>query len=210
MDDLSAVDHLALQRRIEDKTLIFGAYGKFSSARQFDVVADVFQRFSNTWSGALLIIASSGLNAEMTLRSISKSNGLASNRLLLSLIPPWRVPEFISLCDVIFYLHSGHRVAMHSPIIPLEVLASGRLLIVSEEIATSEKYRRRLVDHWNCRIVPNFADAEHIFQITASTIQDSDLRSKIAQRANNTFHEFPPFEAFVSGWEAVFAAACDR
>ncbi|HET8575299.1 MAG TPA: glycosyltransferase [Candidatus Paceibacterota bacterium] len=53
----------------------------------------------------------------------------------IDFMPHWRMPDFIKSCDMILFLENNFRIRFHTPGIPIEVLACGRPIITTSEIA---------------------------------------------------------------------------
>lgn len=83
---------------------------------------------------------------------------LASKSLVLPLFAPWRVPEFLRLCDIVCFLEHLFPIPFHLPRIPREVMAAGPCLVCSREVAAKQPFYENLVDGKNIVLIDDPRD----------------------------------------------------
>jgi glycosyltransferase involved in cell wall biosynthesis len=149
--------------------LRLGSYGKVGRAKGTFQLLDtlgalrekkVCYSFTAHWGGQQLQL----------IHSIIEEKQFTSTEVkLLPLLPPWRVPEFIRSCHIIFFLESGFSIEHHTPSVPLEVLACGRYLVVTREIAVKSQYQDYLLPDRNCSIVDELSTDSICSAITSAS-----------------------------------------
>jgi glycosyltransferase involved in cell wall biosynthesis len=91
--------------------------------------------------------------------AVTSANALAQRSWILPPLPPWRIPEFINLCDVVCFLERDFPISFHYPVVPREVIVRGKCLVISEEIAAKQACRENLVN-WKNVVVVDPRDSE--------------------------------------------------
>ena len=98
---------------------------------------------------------------------------------MLPLLPNWRVPGFIRRCDVICYLNRNFVIPKHTPVIPREVMACGRCLVVSEEVRQIGWYRDSLRNGETCLAVADPRDIDGLAAVLRRAVSDPGLTKRI-------------------------------
>ena len=135
-----------------DDELRLGIYGKMGKSKGTDVLAKALTQlahedfpfaFRSHWGGRHLPDHGKAF-AEAPLAGRVELGGF---------IPHWRIPDFIRSVHAILFLEHRFSITFHQPGVPLEVLACGRPVITTEEIAEKPLYRDMLKDGTNAFIV---------------------------------------------------------
>jgi glycosyltransferase involved in cell wall biosynthesis len=133
--------------------------------------------------------------------------GLRERTWLLPFVPHWRVPQFIRYCDVVCFLEHEFPVAIHGPIVPREILACGRCLVLSGEIAAKQYYRGRLRPGENVVTVEDPTDHTALADALRSVLGDRTAAHRIGQAGRALYVELEEdFDAFIRDYEETFAA----
>lgn len=101
---------------------------------------------------------------------------------LLPFLPHWRVPEFIRGCTAVAFLERDFPIAVHGPTIPSEVVACGKCLIVSAEVAHKQRFRTRIRNLRNLVIVPDPKEHEVLAGRVRYALEDRGRAERIGRR----------------------------
>jgi hypothetical protein len=127
----------------------------------------------------------------------------------LPFLCPWRVPPFLRSCVAVCFLERDFPVRIHGPKVVREVLATGRCLVVSEEIRRKQRHAGRFVDRENVVIVPDPRDVFDLAERLRRPILDPVWAATVG-RAGRELYE-PTDPAFVlAGYEEAFTRAAGR
>lgn len=120
-----------------------GMYGKIAQAKGSFGLASALSELGDL---DFNFVALCGGNLE-PLREFLRiaSSDLRRKSLLLPFLAPWRVPQFLALCDMVCVLEHQFPVPGHAPRIPEEILAAGACLICSREVASKQRLGKGLV-----------------------------------------------------------------
>jgi glycosyltransferase involved in cell wall biosynthesis len=133
---------------------------------------------------------------------------LASRTRFLPLMAPWRIPSFVAACDVVAMLERDFGIPFHNSRVLREVLAVGRCLVCSEEIAGKQWFAASLVDGANCVAVADPRDTEILGRRLAGVLEDTARRRAIAARGrtlSTAIEEALPSDFDAAGEIARFA-----
>ncbi len=92
---------------------------------------------------------------------ITQSKELYARTWILPPLAPWRVPNFLQTCDMIFFLENNFSVKFHNPRVPREVLAAGKCLVLSTDKIENLGFGDGLIDGENVILIedPNNPEA---------------------------------------------------
>jgi hypothetical protein len=99
---------------------------------------------------------------------------LVTNTWLFPPLAPWRIPEFLSACDVVAFLEQKFPISIHRPGIPREILASSACLLCTTDIVENLPFRESLVDGKNCRLIADAENVDDLVRIIVELIDDVD------------------------------------
>jgi glycosyltransferase involved in cell wall biosynthesis len=99
-------------------------------------------------------------------------------------IPNWKIPDFIHGCDLVVFLENNFKIKSHGSNIPAEVLACGRPLLTTKEIANCARYKGLLHDGENCLIVDNPDSIEYLCEKIKQAL-NKELRDKLVKNGLN-------------------------
>ena len=125
-------------------------------------------------------------------------------------LPHWRVPAFLRACDVVCCLEQDFPIRTHSPIIAQEVLATGRPLLLSQEIAAKQPEAHRLAHGYNCWIVRDSTDHHEIARsLMQATSASRGWRSRWGPAVGRSRSTCSPWSGFPVAHEAAMRLAVD-
>lgn len=117
-------------------------------------------------------------------RLIQSNENLASRTTVVTGVAPWRVKDLLSSCQIVVALERDFSIAAHSPRLVREVLAAGRCLVVSSEVAEKQKFSRSLIDGKTVIIIDDPKNVKELRRRLAEVVDDSDRRRSIAVHGN--------------------------
>jgi hypothetical protein len=109
------------------------------------------------------------------------SNGVADSVWLLPFVPNWDIPRFIAACTATCFLERNFPIAIHRPLVPREVLASGGCLLLSRQVAEYQRYSHKLDDGRNVLLVDP-TDLRELGAVLHSVISRPDEAREIGMR----------------------------
>lgn len=182
-----------------------GIYGKIGDAKG---TFDLIQALGLLKSEGLRfnLMAMVGRRAGQTLDMHLTQANLRDNTHVLPFLPNWLVPRFIRSCTAICFLERHFPVAIHGPIVPQEVLASGTCLVVSEEIARKQSYGRNLVHGSNALIVKDPRDVGELASTLRQVIREPHLAVRIGLCGSQLRRHFGSYDEYIKKWEKLLLA----
>jgi glycosyltransferase involved in cell wall biosynthesis len=115
-------------------TMVIGAYGKLGPTKGTMDLIRAVARARTLGAPVCLALAGGGRRWDAVAAEIVAA-GLADATIMLPMLAPWRIPSFIRACRALAFLERDFAVPVHRPIPPLEILACGRPLLLSAELA---------------------------------------------------------------------------
>ncbi|HXY96824.1 MAG TPA: glycosyltransferase [Steroidobacteraceae bacterium] len=152
------------------------------------------------------LMAMVGKCAGQTLATHLTRANLRDNTHVLPFLPNWLVPRFIRSCTAVCFLERHFPVAVHGPIVPQEVLASGTCLVVSEEIARKQSYERNLVHGSNVLIVKDPRDVSELASTLRQVIREPQLAARIGLCGSQLRRHFGSYDEYIRRWEKLLLA----
>jgi len=132
--------------------------------------------------------------------------GIAERTIALPMAANWRVPAFLRACTAVCFLERDFPVAIHGPIIPREVFACGTCLILSQEIASKQRYRDRLAADENVILVANPKDRSALADTLRAVLIDPARAAAIGAQGARLSQSLENHEVYVLGWETLLGA----
>jgi len=207
-DDKKIADEItAMNLKLFTDGVIIGIYGKigitkgnYDLLRALEILAIKGIKFS-----FVQIPCGTGESLRRYFKRILGSKSLLNNTWIIPPLPPWRIPEFLSLCDATCFLEREFLITFHTPMIPRKILASGSCMILSEEIAKKQVFKTNLVDERNCIIVSDPKDVKNLALKLEKLIKSPELICDIGLHGrylSQFFEEQLPDNHFVDAIES--------
>jgi len=124
-----------------------------------------------------------------------KNNNLEDKSIFLNFIPPWKIPSIIKLSTCVVVPEREFPVPYHMPILPREVMAVGKCLILSRELYDKQCYGD-LIDGENVLIV----DPKNAKQFRTSIekiVNDPDIALRIGQNSYKHSQQMERFDEYI-------------
>jgi glycosyltransferase involved in cell wall biosynthesis len=124
-----------------------------------------------------------------------ETKGLREKSLFLNFLPPWEIPSVIKLSACVVLPEREFPIEYHVPILPKEVMAVGKCLVLGKEIAYNQFYGN-LVDHENVLLVDpkDISDFRNVLEFV---IKNSDDVEEIGRKAYETSRTVDNFNEFI-------------
>jgi glycosyltransferase involved in cell wall biosynthesis len=193
--------------------LYFGVYGKLGERKgSFALLAALHRLKRSGVDVGLVALAHGAADVEARFRAQAVELGLADRVLQIPFLPHWRVPEFLRGCLAVCCLEQDFPIGVHSPIIPFEVLFSGKCLVGTTEII------RKLPSHWKlphgyaCVGIEDVNDIDVLSKRLAAIARDPQAAAQIGARGRAFACDVQKSMSFVQRLEQIlqFAAARQR
>ncbi len=179
IDDKKVADDLAaINLKPWKDHPVIGIYGKVGNVKgNYDLVKalEILTR-SGVQFNFIQIPCGTAASLKDYFISLLRNEALLSSTWIIPPLPPWRVPEFLSLCNITCFLERTFPITFHAPQVPREILASGSCLVVSEEITEKSVLKENLIDGKNCVIVPDPRDTKSLVSTLEKLISSPGLR----------------------------------
>jgi glycosyltransferase involved in cell wall biosynthesis len=182
---------------------VFGKLGRFKG--QLPLLRAIRHCLDRGVSVRLAAMIQGQALDEKAFTSLVEELDLSANVLRIPFLPHWRVPEFLRACDVACCLEQDFPIRAHTPVIALEVMATGTPALLSNEIAAKQPEGQRLAHGYNCWIVRDSNDHEEIAECIARSLAEP-IRDEVGRRGR-LFAEHVQSEC---QFPQAFEAAIDR
>ncbi|GAG86720.1 unnamed protein product, partial [marine sediment metagenome] len=142
----------------------------------------------------LLLFVANG-NGLQEFQGLINEKGLEERAIFIGFVPPWKIPSIIKLSTCVVVAERDFPIKYHAPIIPREVMAVGKCLILSEELNNKGCYGK-LVDGENVLLV----DPKNIKQfktIIEDVVRNPDKALQIGKNAYKHSRNIEHFEEYV-------------
>lgn len=194
---------------LDDSLPILGIYGKVGEYKgSFDLLHAMSELIHKGFP-FYLVAMSNGWRSRRFLQLV-EDLGLAEYVRFIPFQPHWRVPSFIRSCTAITFLERDFPIAAHTPTIPTEVIACGKCLITSEEIARKQFYRTHIRNLKNLIVVPDPKEYKILSRGIRYALENPQRADAIGLRGFRDFADHNGFEEYVAGMEALLATVASE
>jgi len=164
----------------------FGVYGKLGERKgSFSLLAALHRLKRRGLDVALVALAHGGAAVEERFRAEASELGLKDRILQIPFLPHWRVPAFLRGCLAVCCLEQDFPIAIHSPIMPREVLMSGTCLVGATEIIRKLPSFWQLPHGYGCVAIKDVNDVETLSERLAAIVEDPDTAAEIGKRGRD-------------------------
>lgn len=153
----------------------------------------------------LLLFFSNGKGLSKV-QQIVKEKKLEKRVVFLNFIPPWKIPSAIKRSICVVVPEHDFPIANHTSNIPVEVMAVGKCLILSDELYKKKDYQN-LVDGKNVLVI----DPKNIKQFSSTIekiIKKPDEAEKIGLGARKLLESTGNFEEYVGNTIKLYEQIC--
>jgi glycosyltransferase involved in cell wall biosynthesis len=174
--DLFADAAASARIKRNDERLQIGMYGKTGPSKGSIALIEAARLMNEDGLQCTVRLITNSEGARK-LAHLRKADG-AKHIEVSGYIPNWRIPEFIHTCDVCCFLEHDFWLPEHTPIVPLEILAAGTL-VISAQAAEKLSPWVNLVHGENCLIVDDPSNPRCIARVLKLLFDDPFLASRI-------------------------------
>jgi glycosyltransferase involved in cell wall biosynthesis len=199
-------DRPALECNFDPSRPTIGIYGKLVTVKGIFDLVEAVARLRDSGLDANLVVIGRWRRDEEVFHEAVQEADLVRLTTVLPFLPNTLIPQFLRACDVVAYLERKWPSPLHTTIVPREILAVGRPLVVSGEIAANPLHADTLVDGENCLVVPDPTDAPQLEATLHRSLRDSALRARLTEGALRTARHWSQ-EGFVDGWRRLLMQA---
>ncbi|GAB6177336.1 hypothetical protein JCM16814_22270 [Desulfobaculum senezii] len=183
---LTELDQHAKQAKILDwsngvydnKKMSIGVYCKAGRNKGFIEIIDALSLIDGVEEKINLLLLTGGSNLRSLQNHIKKTK-VCDVAFFIPFLPPWRIPSFLRLCDVVCALENNFSVPVHGPRIPREILSCGRCMIISKELVDKQVFSTDIVHKGNAMVVDSVQDVRGLSHVFNELISSPELVEQI-------------------------------
>jgi len=131
-------------------------------------------------SDFLLLFVANGKGL-VEFQNLIRESNLDKRSIFIDFVPPWKIPSIIKLSTCVVVPERDFPIQNHMPILPREVMAVGKCLILSEELYNKRCYGD-LTDGENVLLIDP-KNTKQFKMIIENIIKDPDIALRIGQNA---------------------------
>lgn len=136
------------------------------------------------------------------------SLGLMDKCIFMDFVPPWKIPAIIKRSTCVVVAERDFPITQHSPILPREVMAVGKCLIISNEI-----YCKKLNPFWEAGksvIVIDPHDIKQFQGALISMISNPELVNDIGRHGLYASQKLETFDKYVDDMITLYREILDK
>jgi glycosyltransferase involved in cell wall biosynthesis len=188
-----------------------GVYGKLGVRKgSFALLAALRQLADAGLDVGLVALAHGAPGVEAAFRDRVRELGLADRVLQIPYLPHWRVPEFLRGCLAVCCFEQDFPIAIHSPIIPREVLLCGTCLVASTELLRKLPGYARLPDAFGCVAIEDVNRVDLVSERLAAIVRHPEDAAVVGARGRAFASALQRDADFPQALERILAAAAAR
>jgi glycosyltransferase involved in cell wall biosynthesis len=189
-------------RELDPGAPVLGAYGKVGEYKgSFDLLRAV-ARLAEEGRAPNLVIVGGGWQRKRLLE-LARELGVERHLYLLPFMPHWQIPRFIRACDAVVFLERGFPITAHTPGIPEEILACGKCLVLSEEVARKQVCRYNIRDRRNLIVVSDPRETGELAACLRFALEDPERTAAIGRRGREELVGEPDSRDWVGALERL-------
>lgn len=189
----------------------FGVYGKLGKHKgSFALLAAMHRLKRAGIEVGLLVLAHGEPSVQAAFRARAMELDLVDCILQIPFLPHWRVPEFLRGCLAVCCFEQDFPIAVHGPIIPREVLMSGRCLVGSTEVIRKLPSFAQLPHGYGCVAIEDVNDVELVSERLAAIVKEPETAATIGARGRAFALEVQRQAAFPDRLESILRSAVLR
>ncbi len=128
-------------------------------------------------------------------RSLVREKNLEKRSIFLEFVPPWKIPSVIKLSTCVVVPEREFPIQYHTPILPREVMAVGKCLILSKELYNKGCYGN-LTNGKNILLIDP-KNTRQFRTIIEDIIRHPDTASRIGQNAYKFSRQIENFDEYI-------------
>jgi len=202
-------DYAACCQPLDEPLPILGIYGKLG---EFKGSFDLLNAMSELVRGGFRFYLAAMAHGwqEPRFRKMANELGLDPYIRFLPFLPHWRVPSFIQSCSAIAFLERDFPISAHTPTIPSEIVACGKCLVLSEEVARKQYFRTAIRNRKNIIIVTNPKDALSLKSGIRFALEDEERAHNIGLQGLADFGVGHAHHEYIDAFENLLNTVADE
>ncbi len=112
------------------------------------------------------------------------SSTLRQRTRILPPLPLWKIPEYLANCDIVAFLENNFPIKSHTPRVPLEIISSGKTLLITREQCDRIGLTSVLQHNVNALIVEPPYDSHAVQTALSAVAKDTDLLKAVLSRGS--------------------------
>jgi glycosyltransferase involved in cell wall biosynthesis len=189
----------------------FGIAGKLGERKGSFALLAAMQRLREAGLDCGLVALAHGQpDVEARFRADVRERGLVDRVLQIPFLPHWRVPDFLRSCRAVCCLEQDFPIAIHAPIVALEVLLCGRCLVGSTEVIRKLPGFWKLPDKYGCIAITDVNNIEVLAERLGAIIKNPAPAAAVGARGCAFAREQQNGVAFPQMLEQILTSTASR
>lgn len=160
--------------------------GKITNHFEAKSLPELLKSCSKINENFLLLLVANGKRIK-EFKALSKKENLDKKMLLMPFLPPWKIPSVLKSCVCVVALENSNSpvLSYHVPTVPAEAMATGKCVLMSEEMHKKEPYAK--LEDGKEVIVANAQDFSAVKKSMENIIRNPDIAGAIGANAQKAF-----------------------
>jgi len=182
-------------------------FGKINYYWKTKGLYELIEAVKEIKSDFLLLFVANGKGLS-EFQNLIQDKDLEKRSIFLGFVPPWKIPSIIKLSTCVVLPEREFPIQYHKPILPREVMAVGKCLILSKELYNKRCYGN-LINGENVLLVDP-KDVKEFRKIIEKVIIQPDTASKIGQNAYKVARQTENFNEYINFTIDLYASLIDK
>jgi len=182
-------------------------FGKINYYWKTKGLYELIEAVKEIKSDFLLLFVANGKGLS-EFQNLIQDKDLEKRSIFLGFVPPWKIPSIIKLSTCVVLPEREFPIQYHKPILPREVMAVGKCLILSKELYNKRCYGN-LINGENVLLVDP-KDVKEFRKIIEKVIIQPDTASKIGQNAYKLARQTENFNEYINFTIDLYASLIDK
>jgi len=183
---------LANFKEIDTTKKIFGIYGKLGESKgSYDILHALHKVKENGHDFYLVSITHGREAAEKDFLELATKLNLLDNIRNLPFLPNWKIPSYIKATDAMFFLERGFDIKSHSPIVPAEIFACEKCMILSREVYDNQYQFKDVMTEDENVLVVEPRETNELVKAIESVITNEELVKKLEANMTKSIKTLP-------------------
>ena len=158
-------------------------------------LAELVEAMKEIKSDFLLLFVANGKGL-LEFQNLIREKQLEKKSIFMNFVPPWKIPSIIKLSTCVVVAEREFPIQYHTPILPREVMAVGKCLILSEELYNKGCYGN-LTNGENV-LVTDPKNIKQFRTIIENIIKHPEIASEIGQNALKVSRHLENFDKYTN------------
>lgn len=141
-------------------------------------------------------------------QNLVREKNLEKRSIFIGFVPPWKIPSIIKLSTCVVVPEREFPIQHHTPILPREVMAVGKCLILSKELYDTGCYGN-LSDRENVLLIDP-KNIEQFRTVIKDIIRRPDTASRIGQNAYKASREIENFREYIDHTVDLYTSLAEK